>query len=97
MTKKIKTIEEAVADVVAGPVNKQNLKITLNSDALWEARNMRELRKIETPEDFEGPDFKDIMGYQISGEWVAVSLKDGTTYVYPKGSIARVKHYNTQE
>lgn len=97
MNKKIKTVEQAVADVVAGPVTKQGIKLTFNRDSLWEARHMRELRKIETPDDFEGPDFKDIMGYQISGEWVAISLKDGTTYVYPKTAIARIKHYNVTE
>lgn len=97
MNKKIKTVEEAVADVVAGPVTKQGLKITLTEDARWAAMNMRQLREIETPEDFEGPDFKDIMGYQISSEWVAVSLKDGTTYAYPKSAIARIKHYNITE
>lgn len=97
MTKNIKTVEQAVADVVAGPVTKQGLKITLTEDARWSAMNMRHIRGIETPEDFEGPDFQDIMGYQISAEWVAVSLKDGTTYVYPKSSVARIKHYNITE
>lgn len=97
MNKKIKTVEEAVADVVAGPVTKQGLKITLEEGARWAAIEARGRRGIETPEDFEGPDFQDIMGYQISSEWVAVSLKDGTTYAYPKSSIARIKHYNIAE
>lgn len=97
MNKKIKTVEEAVADVVAGPVTKQGLKITLSYGPRTDAADMRKLRGIETPVDFEGPDFQDIMGYQISSEWVAVSLKDGTTYAYPKDSIARIKHYNVTE
>lgn len=97
MNKKIKTVEEAVADVVAGPVTKQGLKITLEYSARQDAIDMRNLRGILTGDDFEGPDFKDIMGYQISSDWVAVSLKDGTTYAYPKSSIARIKHYNITE
>lgn len=40
--------------------------------------------------------FDDIMGYQIAGEWVAVSMKNGTTHAYPKDTIVYLRHFITE-
>lgn len=70
-----------------------NFHITLDGMARLEAKEAMKRRGLEIDPDFDGPIFKDIMGYQMGSEWVAVSLKDGTTYVYPANTIARIKHY----
>lgn len=83
MNKKIKTVEESVAAVVAGPVTKQNIELVFYS---YDAFGMEESKFYE-----------DIMGYQMNGDWVAISLKDGTTWVHPKEEIKLLKHYNVTE
>lgn len=77
--------------------SKQNLHITLEWSALEDAKNAMTLRGLEVREHFDGPIFEDIMGYQVNADWVAVSLKDGTTYVYPASRVARIKHFSVKE
>lgn len=79
------------------PAGIYNLHITLAPTAYYEAIRAMEKRGLEIREHFDGPIFKDIMGYQVNGDWVAVSLKDGTTYAYPASDISRIKHYITKE
>lgn len=74
---------------------KQNLHITLEYYARQEAIKALTERGMEIRENFDGPIFKDIAGHQVGTTWVAVMLKDGTTYVYPTTSVARLKVYNS--
>lgn len=87
----VKDAEKAVAPKI------QNLKITFNAEALWDVRGKMKARGFDVADDFEGPDFKDIMGYQLGNEWLVVSIMDGTSYVYPASSIARIKLYFTDK
>ena len=77
------------------PKGSFNFHITLTPQSRIEATQMLQARGLPVREFFDGPIFEDILGYQMGSEWVAVSLKDGSTYVYPRTSIARVKHYPT--
>lgn len=77
------------------PKGSYNFHITLDGFHRREAEEMLLARGLPVRDHFDGPIFEDILGYQMGSEWVAVSLKDGTTYVYPKTSIARIKHYIT--
>lgn len=43
--------------------------------------------------DREAVEFKDIAGYQLNGDWVAVSIPDGTTHVYSASDVYYVQHY----
>ncbi len=36
--------------------------------------------------------YRDILGYQVGNQWVAVSLKDGTTYAHPASAIVLIQH-----
>ena len=38
-------------------------------------------------------EFEDIAGYNITGEWVAISLKDGSTTAIPRTEIMELFHY----
>ena len=75
------------------PKGSFNFHITLEKNARDEAEYMLRSRGLPIRDNFDGPIFEDILGYQMNGEWVAVSLKNGSTYVYPRTSIARIKHY----
>ena len=77
------------------PKGSFNFHITLDKYARDEAEFMLRSRGLPVRDNFDGPIFEDILGYQMGNEWVAVSLKDGSTYVYPRTSITRVKHYIT--
>ena len=78
----VKTIKEAVKEVVEG--KKQNITLRL-----------KDLYNDETDKyDEQYLTFEDIAGYQLSGEWVAIMEKDGTTHAYPKSEIKHVKHYS---
>lgn len=77
------------------PKSSYNFHITLDNYARVAAEKMLLARELPIRDHFDGPIFEDILGYQMGSEWVAVSLKDGTTYVYPRTSIARIKHYIT--
>lgn len=79
------------------PAGIYNLHITLSQYPRAEAEYAMRSRGLEIREHFDGPIFKDIMGYQVNGDWVAVSLKDGTTYAYPASNISRIKHFITKE
>ena len=94
MVKQIKSVEKTVDEIVNGKT--QNLHITLGLQARQEAIAAMRQRGLDIRENFDGPLFEDIAGYTINGEWVGVMLKDGTTYVYPKTSVARVKHFNAE-
>lgn len=37
---------------------------------------------------------KDIAGYQINGDWLAIMTKDGQTLVYPAQDVSFVRHYS---
>lgn len=43
--------------------------------------------------DRKAVEFKDIAGYQLNGDWVAVSMHDGTTHVYSASDVCYVQHY----
>ncbi len=43
----------------------------------------------KTKEDVK---FEDILGYQVGGGALGVTLKDGTTFVWPTDLIAEIKH-----
>lgn len=94
MVKQVKSVEKAIDEVINGKT--QNLHITLTLQARQEAIAALKARGLDIRENFDGPLFEDIAGYTINGEWVGVMLKDGATYVYPKTSIARVKHFNKE-
>lgn len=79
------------------PAGIYNIHLTFTPGPRGEAYRAMEERGLEIRENFDGPIFKDIMGYQVNGDWVAVSLKDGTTYAYPASNISRIKHYITKE
>lgn len=96
MTEKDKAVTDLIANATEAVEPQQaNLKITYQFDVQRDAGYAMEKRGILVPDDFEGPDFKDIIGYQVNQNWLAVSTKDGSTYVYPASSIARIKHYFT--
>lgn len=71
------------------------VKITLNKEQLEQAKEMRRLRNIPTTDDFEGPVFENVKDYGIdsSKNFYGVMLEDGTSYLYPITSIARVAEY----
>lgn len=79
----VKTVKEAVKEVVEG--KKQNIQLTLMSELFNAALEQWNNEIVE---------YKDIAGYQLSGEWVAIMEKDGTTHAYPKSEIKHVKHYS---
>lgn len=69
------------------------VKITLEGFARNAAKEMRTLRGIETPDDFEGPVFDNVKNLHIHDRWVVVDLEDGTEYFYPAVTVARVASY----
>lgn len=95
----VKNIKDAAAAKADGgtqetPNYKHGLKITLKAAERAEAIAQMKARGMEIPENFEGPDFRFIAGYQVNADWVAVTLEvDNTSYIYPSASVARVKHY----
>lgn len=79
--KKVKTIEEAVKDVVSPKT--QNIEIL--KEGYFDNDYKQEL--IE---------HKDIAGYSVNGDWIAVMTKEGDTYVYPSEGVLRIRHYSVQ-
>lgn len=69
------------------------IKITLNAAARAEAIAMRNLRGIPTPDDFEGPDFDNVVLVQVSQGFLHVELETGVTYSYNSNSVARIANY----
>lgn len=69
-----------------------SVKITLKEESRWEAIDMRKRRGIETPEDFEGPQFDDVLDFGVEDGFACVSLKD-VRYCYPVSGIARIALY----
>lgn len=69
-----------------------SVKITLKEEFRWEAIDMRKLRGIETPADFEGPKFEDVLEFGVEDGFACVSLED-VKYCYPVNSIARIAIY----
>lgn len=68
--------------------------------------NVTELKAVEKPQNYSIEitmnddavhNFVNILGYQVNGDWVAVSLTDGSTYAYPAARVTRIKHYITKE
>lgn len=63
--------------------------------------NVKELKPVEQGSyniyiyfnDGEFEDFVDILGYQIGATWIAISLKDGTTFAFPTTTVKSIKHY----
>lgn len=88
----VKSVKQAVEEVVHG--KKQNFHITLAYPELLDAKAALKERGLEVRENFDGPIFEDIAGYSVNSEWVAVTTKEGETYVYPARNIARLKHYS---
>lgn len=39
--------------------------------------------------------FHDILGYQVNSSLVAISMKDGSTTVYPMSEVKRLRHFVT--
>lgn len=79
------------------------VQLTFNEAALQGAVRMRNLRGIETPDDFEGPLFENASVY-VEGAFVVVTtwsseaeFRDGTDfvaqYLYATSSIARIKEF----
>lgn len=89
--KAVANLIETAIDAVKPPA--ANLHITLRWGAQEYAKAAMADRGLPVREHFDGPIFKDIVGYQVNQEWVAVSLRDGSTYVYPADHVARLKHY----
>lgn len=75
----VKSVKDAVKEVVEGKV--QNIEIHTETYDI----QSRPVRKIVTHED--------IAGYSMNGDWVAVMMKDATTYIYPAHTVQFVKHY----
>jgi hypothetical protein len=70
------------------------VKITLNPYNREQAVTMRLKRGVETPADFEGPEFTNARGVVSTDmAYLKVHLDDGTMYLYPHTSIARVGLY----
>ncbi len=69
------------------------VKITLTPQALFSCLETRARRGMETPEDFEGPDFDKVDSADFVGKFLEVSLSCGTRYYYPEDSIARIAVY----
>ena len=90
----VKKIEEKVKELVKGKY--QNLHITLSNYARDDAERALIKRGLPVRENFDGPIFEDISGYSVNGDWVAVTTKDGTTYIYPAASVARIKHFTVE-
>lgn len=76
-------------------VSESNVQITFKTDALIRAQNARRIRGIDTPDDWFGPDFKDIKGYQVAGSMFIVATKKDEQYIYPLDDVARIKTYIT--
>lgn len=63
--------------------------------------NVKELKPVEQGsyniyiyfDDGDAKDFIDILGYQIGAAWIAISLKDGTTFAFPTTTVKSIKHY----
>lgn len=93
----VKSVRQKVDDIVTGESNKQGLEIFFTFDHAEDVAEEMRAQGKEVPDRFRGPKFMDIMGYQIGNEWVLVSLKDGTSYVYPSKLVTRIKHFNYTE
>lgn len=82
------------------PVKKNCVKITLKYDSRYDAINSLVRRGLIADDDkkwdYEGPDFKDIKGYQITGSWFIVNTKDNAEYAYQSSDIARLKFYSEE-
>jgi len=71
------------------------VKITLNHVQLEQAKAMRKLRGIPTPEEFEGPDFSGVQDTSVGDGFVSVLLED-VIYSYPVSSVARIAQYREE-
>lgn len=69
----------------------KSIKITLKPEEREAAIHMRAVRGLGTPVDFEGPDFQNAVDFVLSDDYVHVKLTDGTVYLYPHASIARIR------
>lgn len=85
--KKVKTVEEAVKEVVEGKPTVQNI----------------ELQRAVTAEDFYPSgqfvtlyQHNDIAGYSVGDKFVAVMDKNGGTFIYILGDIDRIYHYSVE-
>ena len=76
--------------------NLSNVAIILMPDAIDRAKRHMDLIGRAYGEAFNGPDFKDIKGYQVAAEFFIVQLKDDSQYIYPTRDIARIKTYITK-
>jgi hypothetical protein len=70
------------------------VKITLTQYHREQAVTARLKRGIETPADFEGPEFHAAQDVGTDAVYLKVKLDDGTVYLYPHTSIARVGLYD---
>lgn len=68
------------------------VKITLKEDERQAAIRMRRQRDIETPDNFEGPDFHGALDFKVEDGFVVVLL-DEALYAYPVESVARYAIY----
>jgi hypothetical protein len=80
----IKSVEKAVEEVVKGKT--QNIELYR-----YEWSDEQE-KQVLTPLAI----YEDIAGYQASSEWVAVTLRDGTTHVHTRENIDYIKHYSVE-
>lgn len=82
MNKKVKTVDEAVKEVVEG--KKQNIEL---QQAVYDAATgeypLTALYKHE-----------DIAGYSVNSDFVAVMDKEGATFIYMVKNFDRIYHYN---
>ena len=78
----VRTVKEAIREVVEG--KKQNLTLRL--------RDLYDYNEDKCVEQYVT--YENISGYQLSGEWVAIMEKDGTTHAYPKSEVKHVKHFS---
>lgn len=86
MNKKIKTVEQAVAEVIDGTPTVQNIEIYVTEeeykgDEKWETVTTLKHKH------------EDIAGYQLGQEWLAVMDKQGATFIYRSNQFDFIKHY----
>lgn len=82
MNKKVKTVDEAVKEVVEG--KKQNIEL----------QNERYLEDSDCFEFVTIFKHEDIAGYSVNDQFVAVMDKDGATFIYMVKNFDRIYHYN---
>lgn len=80
MNKKVKTVDEAVKEVVEG--KKQNIELQVEKYEM-EGPTFHTLFKHE-----------DIAGYSVNDQFVAIMDKEGATFIYMVKNFDRIYHYN---